>query len=75
MLCFDAASPRQPAPKHTSNWLDFLQPPERSTYSFNALTGQSKCNLLSYEDAKGGGWKEWRMVTCERKDVDKTLGT
>ncbi len=58
ILCFDVASPRRPAPKQTNNWEDFLQTLERSTYSFNALTGQSMWSISSSLEAKGGGWKE-----------------
>ncbi len=72
--CFDVASPRRPAPKQTNNWGDFLQTLERSTYSFNALTGQSMWSLSSSLEAKGGGWKEWSVTTWDRNDVDKTLG-
>ncbi len=71
---FDVASPRRPAPKQINNWGDLLQTLERSTYSFNALTGQSMWSLSSSLEAKGGGWKEWRVTTWERNDVDKTLG-
>ncbi len=71
---FDVASPRRPGPKHTSNWEDFFQTLERSTYSFNAWTGQSMWSFSSSLEAKGGGWKEWSVTTWERNDVDKTLG-
>ncbi len=51
----------------TNNWEDFLQTLERSTYSFNALTGQSMWSLSSSLEAKGGGWKEWSVTTWDRR--------
>jgi len=75
IICFDAASPWRPAPKHTKSWLDFLQPPVRSTCNFNARTGKSKLSFLSSSETKEGGWKDWRLITWEGNAVDNTLGT
>ncbi|CAM4287606.1 unnamed protein product [Leuciscus chuanchicus] len=68
-------SPRRPAPKQTRSWLDFLQPPERSTYILRERTGQSKLSFLSSSEENGGGWNALRLTTCERKVVERTLGT
>ncbi len=75
ILCFDVASPQRPAPKHTSNWGDFLQSLDRSTYIFKARTGQSMWSFSSSPEAKGGGWKEWSVTTWEWNDAEKFFGT
>ncbi len=62
---FWCGKPARPAPKHTSNWEDFLQTLEWSTYSFNARTGQSMWSFSSSLEAKGGGWKVWSVTTWE----------
>ncbi len=75
LLRFRCRTEPVPASTKTHQQLeDFLQTLERSTYSFNARTGQSMWSFSSSLEAKGGGWKEWSVTTWERTRCGQNLG-